>query len=170
MNTSGTPLAPSTPIFTERLTPPAGWHVVSLLLGVGAFLALTPLVAQVVAVAVGAVVAASVSAALVLSSPTVSIATEAGTADGGTPAGLRLRAGGAVIPVEVLGTAEVLDAAGVRAWLGPDADARAHVCHRAWMPAAVRITVPDPRDATPYWLVCSRRPAQLVAALGRPVA
>lgn len=169
MDTSGTAHAPSTPLFTERLAPPLGWHVLSLLLGTGAFLALTPLTAQALAVLAGLVVAALVSALLVMGSPVVSVAPEQGTADGGAPGALRLRAGRAVIPVEALGTAEVLDADELRTALGPDADVRAHVCHRAWVPGAVRLAVTDPRDATPYWLVCSRRPAQLVAALGRPV-
>lgn len=165
MDTTGAQRAPSTPIFTERLTPPMGWHVVSLLLGAGAFLAFKPLVDQGVALAVGAVVAAVTSVLLVRTSPTVTIAPEGGDADGGAPGGLRLRAGGAVVPVAALGRAEALDEAGLRTALGPGADARAYVCHRGWVPTAVRVAVTDPRDATPYWLVCTRRPGELVAAL-----
>lgn len=165
MDTTGTQPAPGTPIFAERLTPPAGWHVLSLLLGAGAFLALTPIVDQGAALAVGAVVAVVTSALLVRTSPTVTVAREGGDADGGAPGGLRLRAGGAVVPVAALGRAEALDEAGLRTALGPGADVRAYVCHRGWVPTAVRVAVADTRDATPYWLVCTRRPGELVAAL-----
>ena len=46
-------------------------------------------------------------------------------------------------------------------------DARAHVCLRAWARTAVRVEVVDPADPTPYWLVSTRHPARLAAAIGR---
>lgn len=75
------------------------------------------------------------------------------------------RAGGAHIPVELLGVAQALDADETRAELGPRLDARAHVCLRGWIHSAVRVEVRDPQDPTPYWVVSTRRPAALAAAL-----
>lgn len=76
-----------------------------------------------------------------------------------------LRAGRARIPVSLLGEPEELDALATRAALGPDLDARAYVCLRAWARTAVRVSVVDPRDPTPYWFVSTRRPAALAEAL-----
>lgn len=76
-----------------------------------------------------------------------------------------LRAGGAHIPVGLLGEGRVLDRAGVRAALGPGSDARTFVCVRAWLPGAVVVTVVDPADPTPAWIVSSRRPSALLTAV-----
>src|SRR5690606_41628631 len=66
-----------------------------------------------------------------------------------------------------LGEPVFLDVDGLRAAMGPEADARAFVCHRPWVRQGVRVAVVDPRDPAPYWLVASRRPAELAAALRR---
>jgi hypothetical protein len=76
-----------------------------------------------------------------------------------------LRAGGAFIPVDLLGDAVALDADATRVELGPRLDARAHLCLRGWIHSAVRVEVLDPQDPTPYWVVSTRRPEALVAAL-----
>ncbi|MGW6131600.1 DUF3093 domain-containing protein [Cellulomonas sp. NPDC055163] len=77
-----------------------------------------------------------------------------------------LTAGRARIPVDLLGDARALDRDETRAALGPGLDARAYVCLRAWAGTAVRVEVLDPQDPTPYWLVSTRRPADLADALG----
>lgn len=76
-----------------------------------------------------------------------------------------LYSGGAHISVTHLGTVETLDAAGWRDRLGPSADARAYVCHRPWVRTGVRVDVTDERDPAPYWLIASRRPGELAAAI-----
>jgi hypothetical protein len=38
---------------------------------------------------------------------------------------------------------------------------------RGWLAQSVRVQVEDPEDDTPYWLVGTRRPEQLAAALQR---
>lgn len=83
--------------------------------------------------------------------------------------GGELRVDDAHIPVALLADAEVLDPAAKRAALGPELDPLAFVVHRPWVRSAVRVTLDDPDDPTPYWLISSRRPEQLVAALGLPV-
>lgn len=160
-----TPTA-TTPLFRERLAPPASVHLISLLLGGAAALALS-LWGPVAALVGGVVAAAGLSTLLVLTAPVVEVVAGGDPADGGAPGALRLRAGRAVIPVEAFGPGEALDAGELREAMGPGADARAWVCHRAWIRSAVRLPVADERDTTPYWLVCTRRPRQLLAALDR---
>jgi hypothetical protein len=74
-------------------------------------------------------------------------------------------AGRARIPLAQLGTAEALDAAGTRLAAGADADTRAFLVLRPYLKRAVRVPVVDPGDPTPYWLVCTRHPEALAAAL-----
>lgn len=83
----------------------------------------------------------------------------------------RLVAGRATIPLALTGPAQVLDDVALRHEAGPGLNARAYLCLRGWIPTGVRIPLTDPDDPTPYWLVSSRRPAQLAAALqaGRPL-
>ena len=76
-----------------------------------------------------------------------------------------LQAGRARIERRYLGKVEVLDVAQMRAIAGPQADARAFLALRPYLAVGVRITLDDPRDPTPYWLVSSRHPLALAAAL-----
>jgi hypothetical protein len=76
-----------------------------------------------------------------------------------------LRAGRARIPGEFVGGAEPLDAAETRHAAGPGADARAFLLLRPYLKRAVRVTIRDDRDPTPYWLVSSRDPEHLVDAI-----
>jgi hypothetical protein len=80
-------------------------------------------------------------------------------------AGGELRAGPAHIPLDLLGDVVPLDAAATRTELGPRLDARAYVCLRAWARTAIRVDVRDPADPTPYWLVSTRHPERLAAAV-----
>ena len=158
--------APRTVLYRERLTPSAGLAVVPLIAGVGTALALVP-VDVTLAVVAGVVLAVAAAVALIVTSPVVAVVRGGDPDDGGAEGAPRLLAGGAVIPVDALGVPEVLDAEGLARVMGPAADVRAWVCHRPWVRGGVRVPVVDPRDATPYWVICTRRPTQLIAALGR---
>ncbi len=48
---------------------------------------------------------------------------------------------------------------------GVDADARAFLLTRPYLKRSVKVTVADPADRTPYWLVSTRHPHRLAAAL-----
>jgi hypothetical protein len=72
---------------------------------------------------------------------------------------------GARAPLSAFGPAEVLQGAALRAWMGPRADPAAWVRVRPWLHTAVRLPVVDPEDDTPYWIVGTRRPVALAAAL-----
>lgn len=76
-----------------------------------------------------------------------------------------LVAGRAEIPVDLLGSAVALDAEHTRLVAGRDADVRAFLMLRPYLRRSVKVEVTDPADPTPYWLVSSRQPERLVAAL-----
>lgn len=80
-------------------------------------------------------------------------------------AGLWLQAGQARIPAVALGEPEELGTEQMRAALGPGLDARSHRCIRGWVATGVRLPVTDVRDPVPYWLVSTRSPDRLTAAL-----
>jgi hypothetical protein len=80
------------------------------------------------------------------------------------------QAGRARIGLAHLGRAEALDAERARLATGPDADARAYLVLRPYLKRAVRVSVVDPADPTPYWLVSTRHPDTLAAALNTAVS
>jgi hypothetical protein len=59
-----------------------------------------------------------------------------------------------------------LDADAARRVRGVDADPRAFLYLRGWVPTAVRLDLNDPSDPAPYWYVSTRRPEELAVALG----
>jgi hypothetical protein len=136
----------------ERLWPSVWLAPVVLLLGAGFGLVTAPFGGS---VAVPVALLATVALAGMLLGTTATVAVEDG----------RFRAGRALIPVDLLGDPEVLDADAMRRAHGPELDARAYLCLRGWISAGVRVPVLDPRDPAPYWLVSSRRPAALAEAL-----
>jgi hypothetical protein len=75
-----------------------------------------------------------------------------------------LRAGSAILVASHVGRSRALDAVGTRLLLGPGLRADAELSLRPWIKTVVQIEVTD-QDATPYWVVATRRPAELVAAL-----
>jgi hypothetical protein len=79
-----------------------------------------------------------------------------------------LHAGQAQVPLALLGAAEALDKDATRLVHGVEADARAYLVTRPYISRSVRVRIEDPRDPTPYWLISSRHPRQLAAALGGP--
>ncbi|MFI2751922.1 DUF3093 domain-containing protein [Cellulomonas sp. P22] len=144
---------PARTTFTERLWPgPLGWFCTLAAGGVigAVFFPVSPLLAAVAGVAT--FVAALVFA--VRTSPEVRVA------DG------ELWAGGAHIPLALLADAQPLDREQTRHAVGPGYDPRAYVVLRAWVGTAVRAEVRDPQDPTPCWIVSTRRPAELAAAIG----
>ena len=89
-----------------------------------------------------------------------------GTPSGGAERAVReLRAGVAHLPVSLVGRVDVVTGEAKREALGPQLDPQAFVLHRPWVGPAVRIEVLDPDDPTPYWVISTRRPQELLAAL-----
>ena len=142
--------------YAERLTVPLRWWVQSTMLVASLWLAVVVAMPAPAAWTItGIAMALTVLALLAYGSLTVSVS------DG------VLRAGRAHIPVGLLGTATVLDAEQMRRQAGVEADARAHLVLRPYLHRGVRVDVADPADPTPYWLISSRRPDELAAALAR---
>ena len=75
------------------------------------------------------------------------------------------RAGRARIEVSWLAEPRLLDAEETWRATGPGADARAWLVLRPYVRESVMVQVVDPADPAPYWLVSTRRPAELTAAL-----
>lgn len=76
-----------------------------------------------------------------------------------------LTAGKAQIPVELLGTPSIFRGGAATLQRGQRLDARAWLCLRGWVDPVIKIPLEDPDDPTPYWLVSSRNPEGLKAAL-----
>ncbi len=79
-----------------------------------------------------------------------------------------LWAGAAHIPTRFVGRTDVVRGESKRMALGPQLDPAAHVLHRPWVAAAVRLEILDPDDPTPYWVISARHPERLLAALREP--
>lgn len=76
-----------------------------------------------------------------------------------------LRVDDAHLPVRFVADAVPLDTAGRREVLGVAADPLAFVVQRPWVGGAVQVVLDDPADPTPYWVISSRHPEALAAAL-----
>lgn len=97
--------------------------------------------------------AAAMAGALVAVTPTVGVV------------GDEFVAGRARVPVALLGPATALDAEGMRHAIGVGLDARSYLCVRGWIRPGLKVALFDPADPTPSWIVSSRHPQRLAAAL-----
>ena len=139
---------------TERLSVPLRWWVQTFMFIATVWLALIVAIAAPVAWAVTAVLLALMALAFVsLGSARIEVT------------GTTLRAGRAEIDLRYVGAVETLDEEGLRRVAGVDADARAYLMLRPYLHRGVKITIDDPRDPTPYWLVATRNPARVATAL-----
>jgi Protein of unknown function (DUF3093) len=78
----------------------------------------------------------------------------------------QLIAGGSQVALADVGEVRPLDEAQARALRGPRADPRAHLLIRPYLHKAVYIET-SATGSTPYWLLFTRRPAELAAAIKR---
>lgn len=138
--------------FSERLWP-SPWVFLATALVVPASLLVFLPISPVAGVVTAIVLYGGCVGLLVAGTPTVTVG-----------AGV-LRAGRARIPLEHVGAAHAFSDAEATRERGPDLDARAFLVIRGWVDPVVRIEVRDPDDPVPYWLVSTRRPDDLVAAL-----
>ena len=90
------------------------------------------------------------------------------TQEGGSVA--EIRVGRAHLPADVVSRAAPVPASAKSAALGRQLDPAAFVQHRPWVKTMVLLVLDDPDDPTPYWLISTRRPARLLAALGLTAA
>jgi hypothetical protein len=142
-------------LFRERLTVPWVWWLLAVLFALSMLVALGLYVGLVWGI--GGAVASMLVAVGIFASAAVVISVDA----------QEIRVGRAVIEHRYVGAARALDAAETRNRSGVQADARAHLVLRPYVSTAVEITLDDPADPVPYWLISSRRPTELAAALDR---
>jgi hypothetical protein len=83
-----------------------------------------------------------------------------------------LRVGQDRLPLAQAGEVTALDEEQTRALRGPRADPAAYLMTRPYLSRSVYIRVADPAARGPYWLIGTRRPEELAAAIeaARPAA
>jgi hypothetical protein len=143
--------------YRERLTAPVSWWLAALAFAVAwGWIMLIATNLGIALVTFAAVAAVDVYAVWRYGSTVVSVDAEG------------LRVGGAFLETRHVGQARALNRADYRTVLGTGADARAYLVTRPYLDHGVRVGVDDPSDPAPYWLVSSRHPHELAAALGAP--
>ncbi len=150
------PMADATPdsSYLERLHVPLRWWVQGTMLVASLWLALVVAVPAPLAFGITALLLVVLALALrSYGAPRIEVA------DG------VLRVGRAHVEACFLGPAESLDAEQTRRVAGVEADARAYLLLRPYLSRAVRVRIDDPDDPAPYWLVCTRHPDALAAAV-----
>ena len=140
-------------LFRERLTVPIIWWVLaalfslSVLLAVGAYLG--------PAWGIGAWLATTLISAAIFMSASIVISVDA----------REIRIGRARIEHTYIAACRALDGEQTRRRAGVEADASAHLVLRPYIKTAVEITLDDEDDPVPYWLISTRNPEPLAAAL-----
>lgn len=142
--------------YRERLSVPIGWWVLAVVCvvllgtevwaGLGGFIPV--LTYAVLALVVGVVL-------LNWSMATIEVTDTA------------LRAGGDTLPLDQAGDVVALDEKQAARLRGPRADPAAHLLLRPYLKRAVYVAVDDPASEVPYWLLATRRPEELAAAINR---
>jgi hypothetical protein len=172
-------------VYHERLWVPVSWWLLGLVVMVILAAELAAGFGELVVAAIYAVLLGGGAAMLLSwSRPRIEVA------------GGDLTAGRARLPLAVAGEVTALDRAQTRAIIGPRADPAAFILIRPYLREAVYVEVTDPAFGTvrrrrlrwrrwrlhlevtepalgaPYWLVATRRPAELAAAINsaRPAA
>jgi len=141
-------------IYHERLWP-APWLFVSTALVIPASLLVFLPINLFVGIGVAAVLYLGCVGLLILAAPVIAVT------DG------EFIAGRARIPLSALGAVTAFSGEEARLERGPRLDARAWLLIRGWVDPVVRVTLEDLNDPTPYWLVSTRRPTDVIAAIDR---
>ena len=140
-------------LFRERLTVPLMWWVLASLFALSVLLAVGAYLGPVWGI--GTALATVMVATAIYISAAVVISIDA----------REIRIGRASIEHAYIASSQALAAEEARQRAGVGADARAHLVLRPYVRTAVEITLDDPDDPVPYWLVSTRRPQQLAEAL-----
>lgn len=78
---------------------------------------------------------------------------------------VQLWAAEAHLPASVVSRSAAVPRSAKSAALGRQLDPAAFVVHRTWVGPMALVVLEDPDDPTPYWLVSTRAPDQVLAAL-----
>jgi hypothetical protein len=140
-------------LFRERLSVPAVWWVLAGLFALSVLLATGAYLGPVWGV--GTTVATLLVAAALFASAAIVISVDTA----------QIQIGRASIEHAYIASCRALDTDETRRRAGVEADARAHLVLRPYVKTAVEITLDDPDDPVPYWLVSTRHPHRLAAAM-----
>jgi hypothetical protein len=138
--------------FEERLYPSAGMYLAYSLLSPMVSLAAAPF-GWTLAISLGAITLLAVLVLASVLSPMIVVDAE------------RLLAGKMSIPLSVIADVTEIAKSDLREELGPKLDARAQLMIRGDLKSAVKVAISDVNDPTPYLVVSTRRPSELVSAL-----
>jgi len=138
--------------YRERLWP-APWLFISTALVIPASLLVFLPISVEAGVIVAIVLYAAVVVALLLGAPTILVTDT------------EFSAGRAHLPLAIVGEVVGFEGEEARAERGPRLDARAWLLIRGWVSPVVRVQVLDENDPAPYWIVSTRHPDAVVAAL-----
>lgn len=141
-------------IYRERLFPGPWIFVMSALVIPAALLVFLPINFQ-LGIWCAAILYVAIVILLIIGSPRIEV-TETS-----------LVAGRATLPLANVGDATGYLGREATAERGPLLDARAWLVIRGWISPVVKVMVDDESDPAPYWLVSTRNPSELVAALSK---
>lgn len=139
-------------IYSERLLP-GPWPFITTALVIPASLLVFLPINTTLGVICAAILYTACVVLLIISSPRIEV-TES-----------LLIAGRARLPLPNVGEATGFTGTEATQERGPRLDARAWLLIRGWISPVVRVNVDDADDPTPYWLVSTRHPKELIAAL-----
>ena len=142
----------SLPLHRERLTPSPAFYLAIVLVIPATFLVFLPINVT-AGIIVAAVLYLGSVAAFIVTSPVVQV----------TPEGFF--AGAARLTPDEIGTVTTYTGGDATQQRGPRLDARAWTLFRGWVHPVVKIELLDETDPAPYWLVSTRHPNELAAAL-----
>lgn len=145
----------TTPTYRETLAVPWSWWLVGVAFAVSLFLIGLRFLHPGLAALVGLVTLVPIGLGLLLYGGTVVRVAEDG-----------LHVGRGVLEWPWVAGVTALDTDGSRDRMGPGADARAWLCVRPYLHRVVEVQLDDPADPHPYWLVSTRHPERLAAAIG----
>lgn len=135
---------------------PSPWIYVAFFLEVPMIVLLLAPFSLTLGIALALVIYVCIALALTLNSPRILVSAE------------MLTVGKARIELRYVGSAAAFSGAAAVRERGQNLDARAWTRFRAYVAPVVRIEITDDADVTPYWLVSTRHPQELVDALTSP--
>jgi hypothetical protein len=139
-------------LYSERVLPNLGTFLAFALLWPAITLVSEPF-DLVIGLIAGFLAVATSWLALFLSAPRISVTSDA------------LIINRATLDRAVIGELEHITRDNIFSERGPKLDFRAFTVFQGTVKEAVKIELKDPLDPTPYWLISTRRPTELIAAL-----
>jgi hypothetical protein len=144
---------PAEPIvYRERVRPNLGTFIAVATLLPAVILVSEPFDYR-IGIAVGLILVISIWAALFFLAPVIQVGSS------------HLTVARAKIPRNLLGNIEEIAKDQIFSERGPKLDPAAHKVFQGTVKTAIKITVNDPNDPTPYWIISTRKPAQLAEVL-----